>query len=202
MTESAWQAAKDARILLNYLRNFGQLPGREGWGRKYRLFACACVRRAWDRSEGDAERAAINEADRVAIDVAERLADRRATAEELVLARRMAHGMARKSLLRSGRMAANDVCTPFGYRPDLAELLRDIFGNPYASVTFAPRWLTADVVGLARGIYEDRAFDRMPILADALLDAGVEDERVLAHCRSATPHVKGCWLIDGLLSKS
>jgi hypothetical protein len=54
---------------------------------------------------------------------------------------------------------------------------------------------------LATGIYEDRAFDRLPLLADALMDAGCADEQVLGHCRS-DGHVRGCWLLDLILGKS
>ena len=57
------------------------------------------------------------------------------------------------------------------------------------------------MLGLARGIYEDRAFDRLPLLADALMDAGCADEQILAHCRSEGPHVRGCWVVDLVLGK-
>ena len=63
------------------------------------------------------------------------------------------------------------------------------------------RWLTADVLGLARGIYEKRAFQRMPILADALMDAGCEEEVIIGHCRGKGRHVRGCWLLDLVLGK-
>jgi hypothetical protein len=83
-----------------------------------------------------------------------------------------------------------------------AELVREVFGNPFRPVALEPAWLTSDVRALAHAIYAERAFDRMPILADALQDAGCENEDVLAHCRSATaPHVRGCWVVDLLLSK-
>jgi len=78
-------------------------------------------------------------------------------------------------------------------------LLRDVFGNPFRPVSADPSWLTSTVVDLAQGIYQERAFDRMPILADALMDAGCNNEEVLHHCRSEDPHVRGCWLIDSLL---
>jgi hypothetical protein len=81
-------------------------------------------------------------------------------------------------------------------------ILRDIFGNPFRPVAFDPRWRTSDVLGLARAIYEDRAFDRMPVLADALMDAGCADEQVLGHCRSDGPHVRGCWVVDLVLGKA
>ncbi|HEX3149646.1 MAG TPA: hypothetical protein VHR66_16340 [Gemmataceae bacterium] len=80
-------------------------------------------------------------------------------------------------------------------------MLRDIFGNPFRPVAFDPRWRTSDSVGVARGIYEDRAFERMPILADALMDAGCDDEQVLSHCRGEGPHVRGCWVVDLVLGK-
>jgi hypothetical protein len=83
-----------------------------------------------------------------------------------------------------------------------ADLVRDIFGNPFRPVTVNPSWLTSTVVALAQGIYADRAFDRLPILADALQDAGCENEDVLNHCRSAGPHCRGCWVVDLLLGKS
>jgi hypothetical protein len=84
-----------------------------------------------------------------------------------------------------------------------AGLLREIIGNPFQPSPLDPAWFTSDVVALARGIYADRAFDRMPILADALQDAGCADEDVLTHCRDTNRvHVRGCWLIDLVLGNS
>jgi len=51
-----------------------------------------------------------------------------------------------------------------------------------------------------KAIYDDRAFDRLPILADALEEAGCEDQDILGHCRSGGEHVRGCWVVDGLLA--
>lgn len=82
------------------------------------------------------------------------------------------------------------------------ELLRDIFGNPSRPANADPSWLTSTVVALARGIYDEKAFDRMPILADALQDAGCENGAVLNHCRGSGPHVRGCWVVDLLLGKA
>ena len=82
-----------------------------------------------------------------------------------------------------------------------ADMIRDVIRNPFMTFAFDARWLTADAVGLARGIYEDRAFERMPLLADALMDAGCDDEQILTHCRSAGPHVRGCWVVDLVLDK-
>ncbi len=80
--------------------------------------------------------------------------------------------------------------------------IRDIFGNPFRPVTFDPAWRTTDVMLLARGIYEEKAFDRMPILADALQDAGCDSDALLAHVRdTSAPHVRGCWALDLVLGK-
>jgi hypothetical protein len=81
------------------------------------------------------------------------------------------------------------------------KLLRDIFGNPFRPVVFDPAWLTPTVVALTNGIYSERAFDRMPILADALEEAGCDNAEVLLHCRGDGPHVKGCWVVDAVLGK-
>ncbi|WP_439631302.1 hypothetical protein [Gemmata sp.] len=84
-----------------------------------------------------------------------------------------------------------------------ADIFRDIFGNPFRPVTFDPAWRTSTAVAIARGMYESRNFDAMPILADALQDAGCEDEAVLTHCREASlAHVRGCWVADLVLGKS
>jgi hypothetical protein len=77
----------------------------------------------------------------------------------------------------------------------------DIFGNPFRPISIAPSWLTSTVVALAKGIYNDRAYDRMPILADALQDAGCENADILNHCRGEGVHVRGCWVVDLLLGK-
>jgi hypothetical protein len=82
-----------------------------------------------------------------------------------------------------------------------ARLLHELFGNPFRPVAADRSWLTSDVVGLARAIYDDRAFDRLPSLADALQDAGCDQADVLAHCRGDGPHVRGCWVVDLLLGK-
>jgi hypothetical protein len=84
-------------------------------------------------------------------------------------------------------------------------LLRDVFGNPFRRVTVDPVWLTwndGTVVKLAEGIYGDRGFDRLPVLADALEEAGCQDADILGHCRRAGPHVRGCWIVDLLTGRN
>jgi len=86
-------------------------------------------------------------------------------------------------------------------RAKQALLLYDIFGNPFRPVTISSTWQTPTVVSLAQAIYDERAFDRMPILADALEDAGCTNQDILDHCRQPGQHVRGCWVVDLLLAK-
>jgi hypothetical protein len=81
-------------------------------------------------------------------------------------------------------------------RAEQADFLRDIFPPPGTSPEVEPDWLTSTVVALARQMYESRDFSAMPILADALQDAGCADELALDHCRKPAPHVRGCWVVD------
>lgn len=84
-----------------------------------------------------------------------------------------------------------------------ADLVRDLFGPlPFRPVTIPSSLLTSSVTRLAQAIYDEHRFGDMPILADALEEAGCDNEEVLAHCRAATPHVRGCWVVDLVLGKS
>src|SRR5262249_35254419 len=85
---------------------------------------------------------------------------------------------------------------------DCAALFRDILGDHFRPVTFSPSWLPDTAIPLARTMYESRAFNAMPILADALQDAGCDNNEVLNHCRARyAKHVRGCWVVDLVLSK-
>jgi hypothetical protein len=91
---------------------------------------------------------------------------------------------------------------PRAFAPVWKLLARAHTGDRRLSVvTVAPAWLTSTVVSLARGIHQERAFDRMMLLMDALMDAGCSNEEVLGHCREPD-HYLGCWLIDLLLNRS
>lgn len=83
-----------------------------------------------------------------------------------------------------------------------ADLVRDIVGNPFRPVTLNPAWLTPNVIELAQAIYDDRAFDQMGELADALHDAGCDNNEILSHCRGPGPNVRGCWVIDLVLGQA
>jgi hypothetical protein len=195
-------------------RMLGFLKGKAS-DRKLRLFAVACCRNAWMLLE--------NELSRQAVEVAERFADGSADLIELRQAHELAEGVLNESVdrglvleetafpvvatLDSSWEAAYDLT--FSYqdidglreKKEHAALLRDIFGNPFRPITIDPAWLTPSVKALAQRIYDDRAFDPMPILADEMEKAGCDNATFLSHCRGPEPHVRGCWVIDLLLGK-
>lgn len=86
----------------------------------------------------------------------------------------------------------------------LAALVRDVFGDPFRPWHVHPGWVSAGH-GAARHVAEhiDRTgnFADLPILADALEDAGCTDSAALAHCRDAEKHVPGCWVVDAVLGR-
>jgi hypothetical protein len=84
----------------------------------------------------------------------------------------------------------------------LCGVVRDLFGNPFRPVTFDPSWRSPTATAVALHMYDDRAFDAMPVLADALQDAGCEAHDVLEHCRRTGEHVRGCWVVDMVLGKA
>lgn len=82
-----------------------------------------------------------------------------------------------------------------------AEMVRDIFGNPSRPVVFDPTWLTPTVVKLAQSVYVMKAFDRLPVLADALREVRCDCAQIVNHCRVPRLHAKGCWVVDKVLGK-
>jgi hypothetical protein len=98
-----------------------------------------------------------------------------------------------------------------------ADLLRDVIGNPFKKIVtkaarrgrpyrtrvfFNAAWRTPAVVGLADAIYDEQSFGLLPILADALEDAGCDQPDLVEHCRSGGIHARGCWMVDLLLGRS
>jgi hypothetical protein len=220
MTEAQWQSCSDPEMMLEYLR------GRVG-DRKLRLFACACCRHLltevavnpWDEAAVDvAERFADGEASNEELESAASsttsdytpgcaCADA-ASAEGGVDAAIYAADNARHAAGEHAAFLVNATDDHPAFAAGRAaeaeaqaRLLRDVFGNPFGPVTPDSGWLTSTVVMLAEGIYQQKAFDRLPILADALQEAGCDSERVLNHCRSEGPHVRGCWVIDMLTGR-
>jgi hypothetical protein len=87
-------------------------------------------------------------------------------------------------------------------RAEFCAHYRDVLGSPFQLISFDPDWQTPTVLALAQGIFADRSFDRLPILADAFQDAGCESVPILNHCRGPGPHIRGCWVVDLVLSNA
>jgi hypothetical protein len=89
-------------------------------------------------------------------------------------------------------------------RRQQCELLREVLGNPFRQVAVLPEWLEWNqriVERLALHIYREGCFEEMPVLGDALEEAGCRDEAILAHCREGRAHVRGCWVLDLALGR-
>jgi len=195
--------------------------------RKLRLFAVGCVRRIWNLSQWNI--AVLNGVvSRAAVESAERNAD---GLEDDSTLRMITNGTclyhpagctiqfpaidaARLTAVASSREAAVDLdrWEETEGEPNEMVLVRemraqisvaqDIFGNPFRPVVFDPAWRSDTAVQLAKHIYEARDFSTMPILADALQDAGCDNDAILTHCRDANGvHVRGCWVHDEVLGK-
>jgi hypothetical protein len=91
----------------------------------------------------------------------------------------------------------------FGIPPasEVCDLVRDITGNPFRRIEIPTGCISSTAVAIAQAVYGDLDFARLPVLADALLDAGYEVPEVIDHCRSPGPHVRGCWVVDFVLGK-
>jgi len=90
-----------------------------------------------------------------------------------------------------------------GERDAQVASVHEIFGPlPYHLIVTNPTWLTSIVQSLATAIYDDKAFDHLPILADALQEAGCDNDDILNHLRGPGPHVRGCWALDLVLGKA
>jgi hypothetical protein len=227
MTEAEWLRCDDARELLRYALAELGAPATPAGVRKLRLFACATVRLHWNNLPDARSRAAIEFAELLADDKAnlKKLAKVQKDADKATDQFSSAPWRPEWTAALDARALVawypdpkpdshNSMCISLpesnktyyaewkAQLSDFARMLRDIFGNPFRPVIFDPAWRTSDVLLLARGIYEERAFDRMPILADALEEAGCTNEDILAHCRDANqPHARGCWVVDLVLGK-
>jgi hypothetical protein len=199
MSEEAWLSCEDPRKLLVWLR-----PAATD--RRLRLFACAFWR--W-QTQRRAER--TGEADREmnrALDYAELWAEEGAPPREgpeLPLAFRWHPLLARHAFdaewtIRGSPTCGRDWVGPAEQAQQVA-LLREVFHNPFRRLAFNPAWRTDAVLSLARQCYSSRDFAPLPILGDALQDAGCENADVVDHSRSSGPQVRGCWVVDLVLAK-
>ena len=215
MTEAEWQVATDSRPMLVFLRG-------KASDRQLRLFACAYCR---------AVRDSLHLLPGTAVAVAERYADGPADDEDLASERRgapfpneYAEWVVGTSAYEGAWQGVDwlaSACDLMKSDPDAIRhcpipldevvarsvlFLRDIFGpRPFRRVNIAPEvlaWNDGAVSRIAEGIYEDRNFELLPKLADALEDAGCTNAELLAHLRGPGPHVRGCWAVDLVLGKS
>jgi hypothetical protein len=221
MTEAEWLSCTDPDVMLRHL---GPAAGE----RKRYLFACACCRRTWHLLNDPRSRRAVEVAELYADDQIgeEELRDAAFDAEDAehpdnpgwagayyvacqTFDAETAAYYARVGLSPAARESGINAARPD--EPELvreaqaqSDLLRDIFGNPYRPAVVVPAvlgWNDGTVPKMAQGIYDERAFERMPILADALQEAGCSTDAILEHCRTSCNHVRGCWLIDLLIGK-
>jgi hypothetical protein len=223
MTEQEWLDCTDPKLMLEFLRG-------KASERKLRLFAVGCCRRVRGLLTSEKSRKAVEVAERYVdgqtgqseLLAAVRGAEREAAssggpvigydAVAAVIAAADPNTTSVDAALSTAHNAVNAAGGSFLHRRTafMAErsaqvrLLRCIIGNPFRPVSIQARllaWSDGNPVRIGQAIYEERAFDRLPILADALLDAGCEDEALTQHCREPGPHVRGCWAIDLILGK-
>jgi hypothetical protein len=209
--ETEWLACADPGPMLKFLQDSIS-------DRKRRLFAAACCRRFAHRLGPAAE----------GLQVAERFADgeadaqaRKAVRGALLAPRGLVqdrHAAARQAvseaLTRKASEAARFGSALAAYlvgsggkyadeRAAQADLLRDLAGNPFHPRAADPlRQLAGVPVQIAGVIYQERRFADLPVLADALEEAGCTDAAILEHCRGPGPHVRGCWVVDALLGRT
>jgi hypothetical protein len=197
--------------------------------RKLRLYCCACCQRVRDLIPSDQVRALLTVEERWAEGRASEEEVREATEVARQALRDMSGGQGMMLWdMSAGQLATHAVAGIFltegmgvshsgawalwkagaiesWQGGDYIKLLHDIVGNPFRPSPPLPAavlaWNDATVPRIAEAIYGEYAFGRLPVLADALLDAGCEDEELIGHCRSDLPHVRGCWAIDLILGK-
>jgi hypothetical protein len=108
---------------------------------------------------------------------------------------------ARAAADEAGQSRLLDTAARVAEHRQQAALVRCLFGNPFHPPRNCDAWPTGEVRALADAIYAGRAFERMPLLADALEAAGCTDADMIEHCRSDGEHARGCWVVDLLLGK-
>jgi hypothetical protein len=213
MTEQEWLACINPTPMLEFLRG-------KASDRKLRLFACACCRDIWSLIRSESSRRAL--------EASEEYADGRVRRKQLMELRDLARqdesdqaqfavmAAARKkiapvwvALLAAGARDRSEISPSYARSlkssTEQCGHLHDIFGPLlFRTITLDPSvlvWNNATNLNIAQAIYDNRAFDRLPILADALEEAGCTSPDILNHCRQPGEHVRGCWALDLVLGK-
>jgi hypothetical protein len=220
MTEADWLACTAPEPMLEFLYS------RERNERKLRLFVCVCCRRIWhllhNRSQdflevseryldGLIDRRELVRASRLHSEFIHDLIPHTSTHIAATIVGGIAETGGAWALAWNAVSEARQVLLlhSSGFDNSVecraqAALLREIIGNPFSSSIINRailRWQDAIVPKLAGGLYDELDFDRLPILADALEEAGCTNTDILNHCRQPGEHVRGCWVIDLVLGK-
>jgi hypothetical protein len=223
MNEMEWLNSTDPQEMLVFLDECG------GWasGRKLRLFAVACCRRLPRAATYGRARKALEVAERYA-DGSATLRELREVGQAAWKGARWARDGTRDAAVAASQACSSAVETHSFLtcvnvlcnhaapglsqasraalreeRVALVGLLRCVFGNPFRAKPGIERaWLPPSVLSIARRAYDERDFAALPVLADALADAGCDNEDLLRHCRErGLAHCRGCWVVDLLLGK-
>lgn len=207
MNDNPWPSTDHPDLLLHFL-----LP-LDGNPRKYRLFACACCHRIWHLLKHELSRQALKTCEDFADGLTGAIQLERALREAAMVPGWASVAVANSAVdqihlsaaaaAQAARVAEGDPHWQSQHHRH-CELLHCIFGHIYHSQKIDPSWLRWNdqcVYKIAQGIYAERRFDDMPILGDALEDAGCDDEAILGHCRENTLHARGCWVVDLILAK-
>lgn len=232
MAQPEWLATVNPDVLLNILHPTGtwlsvQAPPPPETTRRLRLFACACARMVWDFLPTDARSAVLirerfaegraTEADVRASAVrfakgaefSQLYAMNAAVADPSDAARSAAKALASRAAGSAppGRPTTPEWGTAWSAvynaaRTHQAELVRDIFPPPGYAPRLEPDWRTSTVVALAQQMDSSGDFSAVPILADAIQDAGCYDEVMLDRCRARSQvHCRGNWVVDLVLGR-
>lgn len=203
-SEAEWRQCKDVSRLLRQAERLSS-PHRPAIGRrKARLVACAIARLLWQYLDDDTQKL---------VAVAELFADGGLGERELQVARPRAIGYFSGEFFDIVGHVGDSDCWSAAYRtaervdscpialPQSAipNIIRDVFGNPFRLGRVDA--VLAAAASMAAAIYAERAFECLPILGDALEEAGCSDAEVLEHCRTPGLHVRGCWVVDLVLGK-
>lgn len=220
MEEGKWRACSDPEPMLKYLESIGAASER-----KLRLFSVACCRRLLSKvpvrprselavdvaeryADGFASDVELTEVCLYANNTAEHACRDVAESEPGIVRADCTALNAAWAIAEYGARPPdhNGLSSVFnakvqGEQSTQCQALRDIFGNPVRPITFSSEWRTDTATAVARQMYGSREFSAMPILADALQDAGCDSADILNHCRGDGPHVRGCWVVDLVLGK-
>ncbi|MGE3805667.1 MAG: hypothetical protein AB7K24_13405 [Gemmataceae bacterium] len=202
MTESQWFACRQPRTMLEFLRPRAS-------ARRLRLFGCACCRQLWSLIEVEPCRHAIEVGERFALGQASEAERARAATgahphrdhDPICSAAWRCAILHHDDVQNANMIATLAALTAHNNTEAAAQtvLLREIFGNPFRPVSIDPTWLSwqaGTVVRIARRVRDEGRWEDLPILADALEEAGCNVPGLLEHFRQPGLHVLGCWALD------